>query len=336
MIMSFSTRRTRPSAMRAVAAALLPAFAACSDAPTSTEAAQGPRDVQAATALQPCTRCENPIVFDAGSDGAITVRHIYSVQPDGSGLTQLTSGQYSDREPSWSANYRKIVFTSNRHGGEYNVYSMNSKGQGITHLSKSILPESSPVLSPDGTKIVFVRQWIDGTHGIVIMNADGTNQAGYPLNGTTNIHPTFSPDSKKILFTSNMHSTSGSYLDRDIYVMNLDGSGRTRLTSDPAYDANAVWTPDGKKILFESDRGGQYGIYKMNPDGTNVELVQLAPVGSWIGYISVNEASSKILYYSDEAGPQFRISSLNGGPSAAIPLPKNLTWLGSAAWSFSR
>src|SRR5687768_4909958 len=231
--------------------AILPAFAACGDAPTSTPAARGVGD--AALAVRDCTaRCDNPIVFDAGAQPGDGVRHIYTVMPDGSGLTQLTSGQHADQAPSWSANYRRIVFTSNRHGGVHNVYSMNARGEGVTRLTNSAgLLESSPVLSPDGTKIVFVRQWVTGKFGIVLMNSDGTNQGGFPLAGN-NLHPTFSPDSKKILFSSDLHSTSGSYLDRDIYVMNLDGSNRKRLTFDAAYDVNPVWAPDGSKIFFES------------------------------------------------------------------------------------
>ncbi|HUQ80872.1 MAG TPA: DPP IV N-terminal domain-containing protein [Gemmatimonadaceae bacterium] len=327
---------SRAAAVRAAVVALLPAFAACSDAPTTPRAAQGAAEVQANAVLRECVRCENPIVFDAGSTPADPVKHIYTVMPDGSELTQLTTGQWSDREPAWSSNYKRIVFTSNRHGGVHNVYSMTSKGQGVTRLTNSAgLPEYSPVLSPDGTKIVWARQWINGGVGILLMNSDGSKEVAFVIPGT-NLHPTFSPDGKKILFSSDLHSTSGSYLDRDIYVMNLDGSGRTRLTWNSTYDENPVWTPDGKKIVFESDRGGQPGIYKMDPDGSNVELIQLAPAGAYIGYVSVNAASSKVLYYSDEAGQQWRISSLDGGPSTVVPLTSRLGSLGSASWSFAR
>jgi Tol biopolymer transport system component len=325
------------SAMRAALLTLLPAFAACSDAPTSARIAQGAGEVHAAAAARgDCTvRCVNPIAFDAAAVPGDAVRHIYTVMPDGSGLTQLTSGQHSNRAPSWSANYRRIVFTSNRHGGEHNVYSMNAKGQGVTRLTNVGLPEYWPVLSPDGTKIVWVREFINGQLGILLMNSDGTNEAAFPMGGN-NMHPTFSPDSKKILFSSNMHSTSGSPYDRDIYVMNLDGSGRTRLTSHLALDENPVWSPDGSKIFFESDRSGEFGIYKMNPDGTNVELVQMAPAGSYIGYLSLNADGTRMVYYGDAVGQRFQMSSVNGGPSTVLPLPKSLQSLGTVSWSFAR
>ncbi|HUQ80873.1 MAG TPA: DPP IV N-terminal domain-containing protein [Gemmatimonadaceae bacterium] len=327
---------SRSGATRAALYAMIPAFAACSDAPTSTSRAGDVADLHPNAAVRVCTgRCEYPIVFDAGTDPVVPVRHIYSVNPDGSGFTQLTTGQHSDNAPAWSPDYSKIVFTSNRHGGPHNVYIMGSKGQNVKRLNNVALSESSPVISPDGKKIVFVRDWANGGQGVLWMDIDGTNEKTCGISGV-NREPTWSPDGKKILFTSNMHSTYNALYDRDVYVIDLNCQGLTRLTNDPAYDANPVWSPDGSKIFFESDRGGQYGIYKMNPNGSNVELVTLAPVGSYVGYISLNAAGTKMLYYSDESGQQFRISGLNGGASSVLPLPKTLQSLGSASWSFAR
>ena len=327
---------TQSRALRAALFAMLPAFAACSDAPTSTRAAADVEGLTPNAAVRDCSaRCDNPIVFDARTDPLTLMNQIYTVMPDGSGLTQLTSGQHHNREPSWSPDFRKIVFTSNRHGGKMNVYSMNAKGQNIKRLTNVDLDEYSAVISPDGTKIVYVRTWLNGKDGVMWMDIDGSNQKTCAISGR-NREPTWSPDGKKILFTSNMHSTYDGAYDRDVYVMDLNCAGLTRLTFDPAYDANPVWSPDGSKIFFESDRGGQYGIYKMNPDGSNVELVHLAPVGSYIGYISLNAAGTRMLYYSDQNGQEFRMSGLNGGASTVLPLPKSLPSLGSAAWSFSR
>ena len=332
----FSTLPTRASAMRAAVIAMIPAFAACSDAPTSTSNAADVEGLRPNAAVRGCTgRCERPIAFDAGLDASVPVRHIYTVNPDGSGLTQLTNGQHSDNEPAWSPDYTKIVFTSNRHGGPHNVYIMSATGQNVKRLSSIGLAEHSPVISPDGKKIVFVRNWLNGGQGFLWMDIDGKNEKTCAIPGV-NREPTWSPDSKKILFTSNMHSTYNGTYDRDVYVIDLNCQGLTRLTTHAAYEANPVWSPDGSKIYFESDRDGQNGIYKMNPNGTNVEMMMLAPVGSYIGYISLNSAATKMLYYSDENGQQFRMVGLNGGASTVLPLPKALASLGSASWSWAR
>src|SRR5262245_49850962 len=59
---------------------------------------------------------------------------IFTVNPDGSGIAQLTSGLANDSSPSWSADGSKIVFTSDRDGNE-EIYSMNADGSSQTRLT---------------------------------------------------------------------------------------------------------------------------------------------------------------------------------------------------------
>jgi TolB protein len=62
--------------------------------------------------------------------------------------------------------------------------------------------------------------------------------------------------------------------------MNADGSGITRLTSDPAVDAMPAWLPDGSGLLFRSSRGGSWGIWIMNADGSGQRKIIDAPAGN--------------------------------------------------------
>ena len=62
----------------------------------------------------------------------------------------------------------------------------------------------------------------------------------------------------------------------------VNGSGNIqRLTDAPGCDGMATTAPDGNSIAFMSDRSGQWGIYVMNPDGTNqrplVEILDPQP-----------------------------------------------------------
>ena len=45
------------------------------------------------------------------------------------------------------------------------------------------------------------------------------------------------------------------------------------LTNHPASDRNPAWSPDGSMIAFDTDRDGDWNIYVMNADGTNVRRV---------------------------------------------------------------
>lgn len=51
--------------------------------------------------------------------------------------------------------------------------------------------------------------------------------------------------------------------------MNADGSNQTRLTNNPTNDSPS-WSPDGTKLVFTSNHAGNYEIFMMNPDGTDV------------------------------------------------------------------
>ncbi|MFN8372770.1 MAG: hypothetical protein U0694_07820 [Anaerolineae bacterium] len=45
------------------------------------------------------------------------------------------------------------------------------------------------------------------------------------------------------------------------------------MTSGSSFDSQPAWSPDGTQIAFASDRDGDYDIYIMNADGSDVRQV---------------------------------------------------------------
>lgn len=84
---------------------------------------------------------------------------------------------------------------------------------------------------------------------------------------------TFGQDPKmQIAFTSSKRGDKK--LASDIYIMDADGTHLRQLTDFPGWDAGPAWSPDGRKIAFSSDRDRVFGgIYLMDPDGKNVQLL---------------------------------------------------------------
>lgn len=71
---------------------------------------------------------------------------IYSITPDGSGDTQLTS-EGSNEHPTWSPDGRFITFSSTRGGGTA-IYVMRADGTGQTKVSRSAGSDTHPTWSP--------------------------------------------------------------------------------------------------------------------------------------------------------------------------------------------
>jgi Tol biopolymer transport system component len=199
-------------------------------------------------------------------------QEIFAMNPDGTGLTNLTNNSVPDVDPAWSADGRQIAFMCQRNGGATEVCKMDANGSNQVQLTND--PGQSfwnPTWSPDGTKIAFSN--FDCSGNIYVMNADGTGQRQLASRGCL---PDWSPDGNQIVFASFRDNDN-----EEIYKMNADGSGQTRLTNDTRQDGHdtsrndtaPAWSPDGNQIVFQSkgeptETGNVYEIYKMNADGS--------------------------------------------------------------------
>lgn len=103
-------------------------------------------------------------------------RQLFTVNPDGTGLTQVT--HFSD---SGGTNGKRIVFSKpefSQNGQSSNVFTVKADGTGevqLTHETGGALNAGADSWSPDGAKIAYVSNKT-GTYQIWTMNADGSGQ----------------------------------------------------------------------------------------------------------------------------------------------------------------
>ena len=208
---------------------------------------------------------------------------IWSVNPDGSGRTNLTDNDLvNDINPAWSPDGEKVVYASYPRNGDPDLFVMNADGTGQTRLTET--PDNDelhPAWSPDGTRIAFTRveKFNRGTadyyeqYDVFAIDADGTGEVRLTNNPGRDLHPAWSPDGSRIAFTS---SRDASQYEIHTMEPTLEGPSNepVRLTNSSGDNYEPDWSPDGEKIAFISERDrlrdhfGVPEIYKMNADGT--------------------------------------------------------------------
>ena len=276
-----------------IAAALL-LLAGCSHG----SAPDRPRPTATASATSP----SGHIVFSSGSD-------IWSIDPDGTGLTRLTRPPGPNFDPTWSPDGSRIAFRSER-SGEPEIWLMNADGSGQHRLG----PGLSPAWSPDGSRIAFASPGeipcppARGLRcsGLSIMNADGSGRQRVP--GTDGgEYPSWSPDGKRIAFNSNF---SGDHL---MYILDV-GSSRVLDLSKVGEGWQVDWSPDGGSILFTSHRDhpdGYTDLYVMRPDGSGVTRLtrNIGQTPAW------SPDGSQIVY----SAPGLAVMRANGSGMTSLP-----------------
>jgi Tol biopolymer transport system component len=155
--------------------------------------------------------------IDRGAGSKMTA-NIYTMNPDGSQLRQLTHSAWNDQS-SWSPDGKKIVYTQepSYNGPTNRLVVMNADGSHKIALTTYADRDSVPCFSPDGTKIVFRRD-ASGSKLIWVMDADGTHQRHIG----SGISPTYSPDGKHIVYAG----AAGG-----LWIMDSDGSNPHALTN---------------------------------------------------------------------------------------------------------
>lgn len=241
---------------------------------------------------------------------------VYAMNPDGSGVTRLTSDPSGDGMASWSPDGKQIVFVSDRHDANFEIYVMNADGTGVTRLTNSSGVDAYPSWSKDGKRIVFASNRASGVPDdpdllhldIFVMNADGSGVTRITNSSKAELMPSFSPDGKRIAFVREGATPQIT----EIVTMNADGTGATEITSEGLFSITPAWAPGGKQLAFSN----QDGINVINADGSGLTTIVPGPdvyAPSW-------SDDGKLLVFQGGASPNENVFSVRADGTAMTQL----------------
>jgi TolB protein len=260
------------------------------------------------------------IAFASDRSGPGT-QNLFSIRPDGTGLTQLTNfaaDQGAASEPSWSPDGTAIVFTlASDNFSTFRIWIMNGDGSNAHELvAGSGRADFQASFSPDGGRVLFrgcppnrelcnvYTVKTDG-HGLTTL----THNNGTGKGDVFDVKPEYSPDGSTISFSS--FNRGG--VQNGVYLMGPRGQNIRLITPTALEAVDADWAPDGSRLAFWGPCcvSGTDTLWTIRPDGTG--LTQLtdgsdgndirpsyAPAGDRIAFERFGDGSSSI--YTMPAG----------------------------------
>jgi dipeptidyl aminopeptidase/acylaminoacyl peptidase len=200
---------------------------------------------------------------------------LYLLSIDDGETCRLTFGDWSDYNPAWSPDGRKIAFLSTRDGLPQ-IYLLPVDGgeaRRVSNLKQGV--GGGLTWSPDGSQLAFTTSRTEEfpdpakpfrvtrpvyrfnamgflapvVQEIFVISVEDGEARALTSDGWMKSQPAWSPDGEEILFLANLPPDSHNIYDFKIQCIDLQWTVRT-LAYDFMLAMCATWTPDGKKVVF--------------------------------------------------------------------------------------
>lgn len=172
---------------------------------------------------------------------------IYTMNPDGSAVTRLTTNPQADRAPMWSPGGERIAyFEGEGDATELRVMDADGSGAHVALPNVVATPGNSyggSPWSPGGSFLVASRQNGGLVGGLVVVRADGTSPAEIDATG---IQPAWSPDGSLIAFQT-------AFQHGEVAVVRPDGTDRRTIFVGGNAASPVGWSPSGRYLLVVAE-----------------------------------------------------------------------------------
>lgn len=213
------------------------------------------------------------------------VQHIWRVNADGSGLTQMTNGTDGENTPLWSPDGQSIAFLSKRASGPDAVVQLfcmpAGGGEGIA-LTTHATAVTNPVWARDGASLYFrssdaksdeqkkreklkddVFRFDEDFQQIHIWAVDvASKKERRVTDGKFSVMSYgLSENGNKLTFVRAPSPLLGDSDSGEVWVMDSDGSHPVQITRNQVTENNPSLSPDGAQVMFLAQANEKFDTY---------------------------------------------------------------------------
>jgi Tol biopolymer transport system component len=328
-------------AWRATAlASLLPALAVAQGTAAAAPAPKRDLPLTPARSAQFTTSKGTWISLDVSPDGRTIVfdllGDLYTMPIEGGTATRLTSGIAFDAQPRFSPDGRRVVFVSDRSGGD-NVWIQSLDGRDTVQITKgNDNLVHSPTFTPDGRYVIASRSggplggaaklWmyhVDGGAGIQLIRE--------PANFKT-LGAAVTPDGKSIWFAGRTGDWQYNAIlpQYQLYVFDRETGDRRLVSGRYGSAFRPALSRDGSMLVYGTRHDAETGLrlrdlrtgderwlaYPVQRD----EQESRAPLDVYPGYAFTPDSRSVVVSYGGEI---WRVS-VDSGTAVKIPFTANV------------
>jgi tetratricopeptide (TPR) repeat protein len=243
---------------------------------------------------------------------------VWVANVDGSGQNRII---WAMRQPAFSPDGSKIAVNGEA-PDHMNLHVANADGSNLIEVTTNF-EDSRPSWSPDGNRIVFDSNRHGDRRWRIYILEDVTERTESdplrsPVGDTFGRDPCWMPDGR-IVYRGCDYWAGGA--NCGLYIVLPDGSAiPTRLTTDSSDMAPAA---HGNKVAFMSIRDGNWDIYSINTDGSDLKhlsnnsandgLPTFSPNGQFIAFVSDEGGKWAVWAMNADGSGRHKLFDLNGG-----------------------
>jgi len=244
---------------------------------------------------------------------------LYSINPDGSNKTKLTSFGMFINQPTWSPEHSRIAYSAHVDEGNTNkIFIMTVDGSEKRQLTFGDSRDMFPTWSPDGKQIAYIS-YRENVPNLFVMDTTGQNnkQLTFVTGKDAVLWPSWSPVSDVIAYSYNKEGEDVGY---KLHTIKSDGTEMREILSSAhpeQTDFDPDWSSDGKTLYFISNRSSRTEIWKVDYDkilsNQDIGLKQVSKLSSVNTtpdhQVSVSPDNKKLVFYG--VGPDWKGDGTN-------------------------